>query len=93
MKKIFYVTLLFLLALISTSCSKSDDDGNGSDIESKAYIKLKSLDEIRGGHFRYAGIKIGDRKATFLPENSTSCRANWIFRFNLCQPFRFDLCQ
>lgn len=78
MKKIFYVTLLFLLALISNSCSKSDN-GSSSDIESKAYIKLKSLDEIKGVHYQYAGIKIGDRKATFLSENSKSCRAHEYF--------------
>ena len=79
MGKYLSLIVFILSVLFSTSCSKSDDGKGGSDIESKEYIKLKSLDEIRGGHFRYAGIKIGDRKATFLVENSKSCRAHEYF--------------
>lgn len=79
MKKLIYTTIICLIALTMNSCSNSDDNNGGNDIESKEYIKLKSLDEIRGGHFRYAGIKIGDRKATFLEENSKSCRAHEYF--------------
>ncbi len=80
MKKLFSIVIVFFLAFIINSCSKSDDDDDkGANIESQPYIKLKSLDEIRGVHYRYTGIKIGDRKATFLVENSKSCRAHEYF--------------
>lgn len=74
MKNIFLKIGLSISLLLLANCSKSSDDSDFDPIFSQEYTQLQNLEEISSDIYYYAGIKIGDRKASMLIENSKSCR-------------------
>lgn len=79
MKKFRLKIGLLIVLLTSFSCSKSSDDNDLDPVFSQEYTKLQSLEEISSNIYYYAGIKVGDRKASMLIENSKSCRSHEYF--------------
>ena len=80
MKKIIGLILVLSLGLVS--CSK--DDNKSSDVDpvfSLEYHPLKSLSEVKGKSFRYAGIKIGDKKVGLFSDTSPECSTSDLIVF------------
>lgn len=74
MKKLIGLFLVLSLGLVS--CSKDDNKSNDDDpIFSLEYQPLKSLSELKGKKFRYAGIKVEGKNASMVSETSPLCSA------------------
>ncbi|UVD79545.1 hypothetical protein NWE55_15690 [Myroides albus] len=72
MKKIM---LFVSVAMLSLSCSKSDDNNTAVDpIFDAEFVQIKSVNEIPVATLKYAGNKVGQRPVGIVEEGGANCK-------------------